>query len=33
VRDGRALCAPVTEGLRCYPVRVEGARVLLNLAR
>ncbi|MGE0098702.1 MAG: non-heme iron oxygenase ferredoxin subunit [Hydrogenophaga sp.] len=32
VRDGRATCAPVTEALRCYPVRVEGGRVLLNLA-
>ena len=32
VRDGSATCAPVTEGLRCYPVRIEGGRVMLNLA-
>jgi naphthalene 1,2-dioxygenase system ferredoxin subunit len=32
IRDGRATCAPVTEALRCYPVRIEGGRVLLNLA-
>ncbi len=31
VRDGRAMCAPVTEGLRCYPVRIEAGRVLLDL--
>lgn len=29
VRDGKALCAPLTENLRCYPVRVEGGRVYL----
>ncbi|NMG67377.1 Rieske 2Fe-2S domain-containing protein [Azoarcus indigens] len=29
VRDGKALCAPLTENLRCYPVRVEGGRVWL----
>ena len=27
VRDGSARCAPVTEGLRCHPVRVDGGRV------
>ncbi len=32
VRNGQATCAPVTEALRCYPVRVEGGRVLLKLA-
>ena len=31
VRNGQATCAPVTEALRCYPVRIEGGRVLLNL--
>ncbi|NMG36338.1 Rieske 2Fe-2S domain-containing protein [Azoarcus sp. TTM-91] len=29
MRDGKALCAPLTENLRCYPVRVEGGRVWL----
>lgn len=31
VRDGRASCAPATVPLRCYPVRVEGARVFVML--
>jgi len=31
VRDGKALCAPLTENLRCYPVRVEAGRVYLAL--
>ncbi len=31
VRDGRPACAPATEALRCYPVRIEGSRVLLRL--
>jgi len=31
VRDGRASCAPVTQGLRSYPVRIEGGRVYLQL--
>jgi naphthalene 1,2-dioxygenase system ferredoxin subunit len=31
VRDGRPTCAPVTEALRSYPVRIGGARVLLKL--
>lgn len=31
VRDGRPTCAPVTEALRSYPVRVEGQRVWLQL--
>ena len=31
VRDGRPRCAPVTEALRCYPVRIEGRRVLLRM--
>lgn len=29
VRDGQALCVPVTAALRSYPVRVEGPRVYL----
>jgi naphthalene 1,2-dioxygenase ferredoxin component len=31
VRDGRPTCAPVTEPLRSYPVKVDGQRVYLQL--
>ena len=31
VRDGRPTCAPVTEPLRSYPVKIEGARVFIQL--
>jgi naphthalene 1,2-dioxygenase system ferredoxin subunit len=31
VRDGSPTCAPATQPLRCYPVRIEGGRVLLDL--
>jgi naphthalene 1,2-dioxygenase ferredoxin component len=31
VRDGKPTCAPVTEALRSYPVRIEGGRVFLQL--
>ena len=31
VRDGRPSCAPVTEALRSYPVKVEGRRVYLQI--
>ncbi len=31
VRDGQPTCAPVDAPLRCYPVRIEGRRVLLRL--
>lgn len=31
VRDGSATCAPAIEALRCYPVRIAGGRVLLQL--
>lgn len=31
VRDGRPTCAPVTDALRSYPVKVEGGRVLLQV--
>jgi naphthalene 1,2-dioxygenase system ferredoxin subunit len=31
VRDGRASCEPAAEALRCYPVKVEGTRVLIRL--
>ncbi|HKX41789.1 MAG TPA: non-heme iron oxygenase ferredoxin subunit [Burkholderiaceae bacterium] len=31
VRDGTPSCAPVTEALRRYPVKVDGSRVYLQL--
>jgi naphthalene 1,2-dioxygenase system ferredoxin subunit len=31
VRNGLPTCAPVTEALRSYPVKVEGGRVFLQL--
>ncbi len=31
VRTGRPTCAPVTEAIRSYPVRVEAGRVLIAL--
>ncbi len=31
VCSGQALCAPLTENLRTYPVRIENGRVLLQL--
>lgn len=33
VRDGQPTCAPITQALRCYPVRIEAGRVLLHLNR
>src|SRR5262245_15996179 len=33
VRTGRALCAPATEDLQTYPVRIEGNHVLVDLER
>ena len=29
VRDGKAMCAPVTEDLRSYPVRIDNGKVFL----
>jgi naphthalene 1,2-dioxygenase system ferredoxin subunit len=29
VRSGKAMCAPLTEDLRSYPVKIEGGRVYL----
>ncbi|MBT2336795.1 non-heme iron oxygenase ferredoxin subunit [Variovorax paradoxus] len=29
VRTGKAMCAPLTEDLRSYPVKIEGGRVYL----
>lgn len=31
VRNGAAMCAPLTEGIRTYPVRIEGDKVYLDL--
>jgi naphthalene 1,2-dioxygenase system ferredoxin subunit len=32
IRDGRPTCAPVTDALRSYPVRVDGRRVWVQIA-
>ena len=31
VRNGRPTCAPVTEAVRTYPVKIEGGRVYLAI--
>ncbi|MBP0639749.1 non-heme iron oxygenase ferredoxin subunit [Cupriavidus sp. AcVe19-6a] len=31
IRNGAAMCAPLTEGIRTYPVRIEGDKVYLDL--
>jgi naphthalene 1,2-dioxygenase ferredoxin component len=31
VRSGAPTCAPATEAIRCYPVRIEGGRVFVAL--
>jgi len=31
VRTGQPTCAPVTEGIRSYPVKIEGGRVYLAI--
>ncbi len=31
VRNGQPMCAPVTEAIRSYPVRIEAGRVFLAL--
>ena len=31
VRTGQPTCAPVTEAIRAYPVKIEGGRVFLSL--
>ena len=33
IRTGKALCAPATEDLRTYPVKVEAGDVLIDLER
>lgn len=31
VRNGKAMCAPLTEDIKSYPVRIEGSRVFVAL--
>lgn len=31
VRDGKPTCAPATEPIRCYPVKIEAERVLVSI--
>lgn len=31
IRNGRAMCAPLTEDIRTYPVKIEGNRVFVAL--
>jgi naphthalene 1,2-dioxygenase system ferredoxin subunit len=31
VRSGKAMCAPLTEDLRTYPVKIENGRVFVDL--
>src|ERR1700761_2966042 len=31
IRTGRALCAPATEDLKVYPVKLDGADILIDL--
>lgn len=31
IRNGAAMCAPLTEGIRTYSVRIEGGKVFLDL--
>ena len=32
IRNGKAMCAPLTEDVRTYPVRIEGIRVFVDLS-
>ena len=32
IRNGKALCAPLTEDVRTYPVKIDGNRVFVDLA-
>ncbi|MEY4675646.1 MAG: naphthalene 1,2-dioxygenase system ferredoxin subunit [Pseudomonadota bacterium] len=32
VCTGKAMCAPLTEDIRTYPIRIENNRVLVNMA-
>ena len=31
IRDGRALCAPLSEDIKTYPVKIEGNRIFVAL--
>lgn len=31
VRNGKAMCAPLTEDIKSYPVKIEGSRVFVAL--
>lgn len=31
IRNGKAMCAPLTQDVRTYPVKIEGNRVFVNL--
>ncbi len=32
IRNGKAMCAPLTEDVRTYPVKIEDSRVFVGLA-
>lgn len=32
IRDGKALCAPLTEDIKSYPVKIENGRVFIELS-
>jgi naphthalene 1,2-dioxygenase system ferredoxin subunit len=32
IRNGKALCAPLTDDVRIFPVKIEGGRVFVDLA-
>lgn len=32
IRNGKAMCAPLTEDIRIYPVKIEDGRVFVDLA-
>jgi naphthalene 1,2-dioxygenase system ferredoxin subunit len=31
IRNGKAMCAPLTEDIRSYPVKIEGDRVFIEI--
>jgi len=31
IRNGKAMCAPLTEDIRIYPVKIEGDRVFIEI--
>lgn len=31
IRNGKAMCAPLTEDVRTYPVKIDGTRVFVDL--